>query len=51
MTKVTSKYKGHITFPDGKKIKFEVEGESEASVRRLIRDSQPSGKVSISKKK
>ena len=50
MTKVKSKYHGTVTLPNGKTLKFNIEGESETEVRKLLRDSQPRAKVKIRKK-
>ena len=50
MAKIKGKYHGVITLPDGKKIKFTLEGESQAEVRTIIKKANPKAKVSMKKK-
>jgi hypothetical protein len=50
MAKIKSKYYGAVTLPNGKILKFSIEGESETEVRRILRDSQPKAKVNFKRK-
>jgi hypothetical protein len=50
MAKIKSKYYGTVTLPNGKTLKFSIEGESETEIRRIIHNAQPKAKVSIKRK-
>ena len=45
MPKITNHYRGEVTLPDGKKMRFKIDGTSQVDVKKLLKEPNPKARV------
>jgi hypothetical protein len=49
MANIVNNYRGEITLPDGKVVKFNISGTSKIEVNKLLKKAQPNARIKFKK--